>query len=96
MKRSLLALVLLNALIGFCALVASLAYILLHRSEEAELLLLIILLVICCINGVTVAIFRREAGDQLELHKEIRDDLARIASILERPDEDVASNRVDG
>jgi hypothetical protein len=83
-KRGLLALMIVDTLVGFGALVAIVIYFLAHRDEEAEFILLAVLLVICCANAVLMAIFHLETHDQLQAHKEIREELARISGILER------------
>jgi apolipoprotein N-acyltransferase len=84
LRRSLLALVVTDALIGCAAAVATLFYVLLRRDEEAELILLIVLLMICCVNGVIVAVFRRDQGEQLRAQAEINRDLKWITTLLER------------
>jgi hypothetical protein len=83
-KRGLLALVVLDALLGLAALMAMSVYFLARRNEEAEFILLVVLLVVCCANAVVAAIFYREASDHLEAQREIRQELASIRGMLER------------
>lgn len=84
MRRGLSALIVVDALAGFAALLAILIYFLARREEEAEFVLLVVLLVVCCANAVVVAIFRRETGDHLQAQEQIREELAAIRGMLEK------------